>query len=92
MNNGLPMTPGGWGVLIVFILSCAVVLAILLLLRMEPSRWPAPLQHAWAMLPQPWHIRLTRIAASAVTWFILGLVLGSAFLNPLARWLRSVMP
>lgn len=59
-------------------------------IRVGITRMPPVAQQLWAEFPPSWQKWLTAIANSPFTWLAFGLVLGSAFLNPIARWLSAL--
>lgn len=68
-----------------------VVAVILLALWRGPARWPQTFRALWAQVPQDAQKWTLAILTTPLTWLLVGIVLGSAFINPLARWLRLLI-
>ena len=78
-------------VLATFFFLCILGLMLpFVAIRVGQARWPHVARQLWAEFPPSWQKWLTVAAYSPVTWIVFGLVLGSAYLNPLARWLSAL--
>ena len=92
-----PMTAGAWGVFIGYGLMLFGLVALLFVLRLGPTRWPLFARQMWDdAVPVPAQKVTLRVASSVWPWFLLGLLIGESFLGafvpPLARHLRDMMP
>ncbi len=59
-------------------------------IRIGQAHWPPVARQLWAEFPPSWQKWLTVLANSPFTWLFFGLILGSGFLNPIARWLSAL--
>lgn len=82
------------GIIALTLLTCLTpfVAVALLMVWLGPARWPLPIRQVWAHVPpdaQKWTLA---IITAPLAWLLLGIGLGSSLVNPLARWLRTLMP
>ena len=87
-----PQNVASNGIIALVFLTCATpfLLTALAVLWLGPAHWPVSVRRQWEKLPERARWVLVRI--QPVLWLIIGLCLGSSLLNPLARWLRMLMP
>lgn len=79
------------GVVALTLLLCATpfLLVALVILALGPSRWPSFARTWWESLPAMARLILRRV--QPVVWLLVGVFVGSALINPIALWLRSLM-
>jgi ABC-type antimicrobial peptide transport system permease subunit len=92
-NPYVGMTLADWTLMLTWAAILACVLVVLVVLRLGPTRWPAQMRETWAR-----HVSADTQKAvmfgvyTSITWLLLGIVIGSSLINPLARFLRSLIP
>lgn len=79
------------GVIALTLLLCMTpfLLIALVILAIGPSRWPSFARRWWESLPVM--ARLIARRVQPVAWLLVGIFVGSALINPIAIWLRSLM-
>lgn len=79
------------GVLALTLLLCATpfILIALVVLVIGPARWPSAVRRWWDELPARTRTGLARI--QPIVWLLVGIFVGSALINPIAVWLRTML-
>jgi hypothetical protein len=76
-----------------FVLTVPVLSGILLILWLGPKRWPVAARNAWeTSVPESARVWILRIATQPLLWLLIGVFVGASMVNPLAAWLRSMLP
>lgn len=84
------------GIIALTLLTCVapVLIIVLAALWFGPARWPLFVRKSWeSVLPEERQRAIVlRIITTPLTWLLVGIIVGSSLINPLARWLRMLLP
>ena len=91
-SDNYPVTVGAWEATLVFGAFLVCVLAALFVVRLGPARWPTFARQMWDEAVPASAQKVTLLVASSIwPYLLVGIILGSSVVHPLAIWLRALL-